>query len=80
MVAYCSGFVDCADTLAVSHLAISCIGRLGRFYGNRSLGIQLELLVPGGSRVLGMQAGLIVPDGFTPLVVLGGSRPSGIQA
>lgn len=48
--------------------------------GNRSLVIQVELLVPGVSWLLGIQAGLVVPDCFRPLDVLGGSRPPGIQA
>lgn len=49
-------------------------------HGSRPFGLHIELIVLGDSRLPGLQAELIVPNGFRPLVVPGGSRPSGIQA
>ena len=43
------------------------------------LGLQVELVVPGGIRLPGIQAELVVPNGFTWLVALGGFRSPGMQ-
>ena len=46
---------------------------------SRPLGLQVELVVPGGSWLPGMQAELVGPDDFRLHVVLGQGRPPGIQ-